>query len=294
MIKPIAGPSSVHVIDRARGPGPVVRSTPIEAAAKVLARTPFERALRDSLHALRERVVTAQTETDPLNRHLGFRVLRSELTAATPDLEAVDDAEEREWAEALLDSIKDEAHLSYESLTPDERQDFEVLLRFEAGLAARTEFHQRVLASRQLARSERANLERLTHQPRTGTTLLFAAGALCLGWMIFSVIRSTPATTWFSFAASVVLLSAGGWLAANPRRALEALRSAEAKERDAREGLRHALKVFEDMEAESQREEAAARAVLLRRPGIERFVAISAPQVTPAMKTAGEVSPAGR
>jgi hypothetical protein len=115
-----------------------------------------------------------------------------------------------------------------------------------------------------------------------------------------------PGWRWSWLLAASLFVLLGSWLSLDPlaRRAwlvrrLEQLtawrQTAAEREARARQTLLHALKLFEEVDAQCRREEAAADAVFQRRPGVQRYVAksgavvaVTVPQVArPKLRVVG-------
>jgi hypothetical protein len=111
---------------------------------------------------------------------------------------------------------------------------------------------------------------------------------LSLGFFLLVLRESRwlPVLRWSSALGALSMVAVGAWLGSDPheRRVwlvaqFEELakwrEDAAARETRAKEELTRALKLFESVDAECQREEAAALAVLKRRPGADRYVSAS-------------------
>lgn len=298
--------------------GPVRPAPAVLGEATVHSPThPFEQALREALISLKEGLARVQAESDPLARHLGYRALDREATDGKVDPEQLSRPDEQQWARELLQTVHREVGRSALYLDDAARVDLEVLLRWELRRHEREDAEARRAAALHVEQLEHASARRVVEEverteqtvsrlapPRPGWqraagVLLAALGLIALGLVVGQPgllakwWRGLPSVRWGSLLGGLGAALAGAWLAVDPqqrrawlvRRLLELAelrRTASEREAAALEALTRAKKLFEEVDAECQREEAAALAVLQRRPGAERYVSLTAPVVVPS------------
>jgi hypothetical protein len=266
--------------------------------------TPFERALREAIAGLRESLEKVAAERDPLTRHLGFRALNQDAKARRFEPEKLSEVDDQQYARELLDSVQTGEHQSFEALQPSEREDLEAVLRFETRLQERELVSAHRTVASQQTEAEQSNTARLErevarHQAAVAelpdtpkpvwlrlSGVAVAVLSLALLAVVWREVKWVPLLRWSTALAAMTTVLLGAWLVSDPyeRRVwlLEQLHElskwkedAVVREQRANEELTRALKLFESVDAECQREEAAARAVFKRRPGVERYVSTS-------------------
>lgn len=286
----------------------VTRPTEVLGAATVReVATPFEQALREAIASLKEQLTRVEGEADPLTRHLGYRAFNRDARARNLDPNALSDPEDQAYAQELLQTARGREAQSFAALDDTARVDLQVLLYLDERLHAReAAAHQRAAAA-QVKSAERATVERLQQQaarheaevaqlPSTPRPAWLRVLGVVLATLSVAVLAALithptlwaalPVLRWTSGLVALSMVVVGGWLGMDPlqRRkwALEQLRqlsewtsTAAQREAAANEALTHALKLFEEVDAECKREEAAALAVLKRRVGAERYVSLS-------------------
>lgn len=275
---------------------------------------PFEQALREALVSLKEGLARVQGELDPLSRHLGYRALDREVGDRKLDPEQLSRPDEQQWARELLHTVHTEAARSTLYLDDAARVDLEVLLRWELKRHERDDAEARRAAALHLEQTQQAAVRRMVDEASSTEAEVAqlrperSAWQRALGLVVglagllafFAIVmqpsllakwaRGLPAVRWSSVALSLVFVAGGGWIAIDPRQRrawlvrrllelAELRRTAAEREAEAREALTRAKKLFEEVDAELQREEAAALAVLQRRPGAERYVNLTRPVV---------------
>jgi hypothetical protein len=275
----------------------------------------FEQALRTALAELKDAFTQVQAEGDPLSRHLGLRQLAEDVGAREWDVSHLSRREEQDYARDLVRDVVTLASQSAERLDAQARTDLDAILRFEARQQERAALEtQRDAASRaearDVARRERlqrdiaqaeARLAALPPQPRpawhrgAGVGLVLCAlVALVLAWSgPVSAGPPVPRGAWG--LAAVVLGAVGAWLVRDRRAALRARLAgllARSQETDAeaarsKEALARALALFGKVDAECRAEEAAAEAVLHRRPGAARYVRRAPASAAPSTPRSG-------
>ncbi|MDP1829512.1 MAG: hypothetical protein Q8L48_39965 [Archangium sp.] len=274
----------------------------------------FEQALRQAIAGIRETVKQLETESDGLTRHLGYRALNRDVSEQGIDPQQLPDPEDRAFAHDVLRGAQQREAQCLAGLDAAAREDLEVVLQLEQARQQRTdaEARHRTAVAEQLAQRgvveglarDARSRERLIETPswtRWPALVLSLAG---LGLLVVLVVRPAllgawaaglPVWRWTSVLAAVALTLAGGWFGMNPlqrrawwqarlQRLATSLRSAREREEVSANALRHARKLFEDVDAECRREEEAARAVLQRRPGAKRYVSLSGPSVLPGAR----------
>lgn len=334
MVKPVTGPERLTPLApvvrpeaRAVSPAPALDGATVHAP-----RGAFEEALRAALISLKEGVVRAEREADPLARHLGFRALEHELAtgpaaafgppageaerpAEARGLEHLARPEEQQWARELLHTLRGGVERSFAALDQAAREDLALLLqqqvRARQWVEAQAQFEAVRQAAEQARTAARLAVERAAHAERreaalpgsrpawqVNTGLVLAAHglvALLLVALQPSLLRlwarGLPGLSWGLLLGGLVGLGAGAfwvldprlrraWLARQLARLAELKRTHAEREAAAAAALAHAKKLFEQVDAECQREEAALRAVLARRPGVERYVNLAGPVVS--------------
>ncbi|MDP2273453.1 MAG: hypothetical protein Q8N23_16150 [Archangium sp.] len=308
MIKPIAG---VDRVTRLLGIAetPPIQPTPVVLAPATwrTATSPLEEALRAALHQFAAALGRVETEPDPLTRHLGFRTVRRELNEAAVAPQNLSDPEEQAWAKSLVDSARAKEHATLGALDAQARSDLEVLLTFERRLderhaadvlrkaATQDQLTQRAVLSRLQRDTERrrADFVKLesSRRPKWARVLGVVIAICSFGVLALRMeFDASPLLSRVTLAGVIFSGLLGSWLALDSRQRrawlkdrLEELatlrQSAAEREAHAKEHLTHALKLFDEVDAQCQREEAAARAVLLRLPGAERYLRTSGPVV---------------
>lgn len=266
--------------------------------------TPFEQALREAIAGLRESLAKVAAERDPLTRHLGFRALNQDAKARHFEPEKLSEADDQDYARELINSVQTKEHQSFEALEANEREDLEALLRFETRLNERAFVSSHRTVASQQAEAEQSTTARLEREvarqqaavaelpdaPKpvwlrvSGVVLSVLSLALLV--LVWREAKWVPMLRWSTALGAFTTVLLGAWLGSDPyeRRVwlLEQLNElskwkedAVVREQRAKEELTRALKLFESVDAECQREEAAALAVLKRRPGAERYVSAS-------------------
>ncbi len=288
---------------------PPVQPTPVVLAPATFrtAASPLEEALRATLHQFAAALGRVEAEAEPLTQHLGFRTLRRELDEAAISPQKLSDPEEQEWAKTLIDSARVKEHATLGSLDAQARSDLEVLLNFERRLDERHAADVRWKTASEDQVTQRAvltRLERDTERRRLDFAKLESARrpkwARMLGVVIafcscgvLALRMEFDASPWLNVVTLAGVIFAGllgSWLALDSRQRrawlkdrLEELatlrQSAAEREAHAKEHLAHALELFDEVDAQCQREEAVARAVLLRLPGAQRYARTSGPVV---------------
>jgi hypothetical protein len=285
------------------------RAAPVLAEATLRTAPPaFEQALRAAIAGLRDSMARLEAEIDPLSKHLGFRALNRDVAARGVDPEQLSRPDEQQYAGELLRSARGREAQTFVGLDPAARLDLEVLLQLERRLHERDALAARRAAADQAQAKERDTAERLerdlvrereTVEKAPAVTrplwlrllgvaaallsFAFAAALAAQPHLLGAWLDGLPAVRWSSVLGALLLGALGSWLGTDPakRRAwllaqVEALtesgRLAKAREREAAEALTRARKLFEEVDAECRREEAAALAVLQRRPGAARYV----------------------
>lgn len=271
--------------------------------------TPFEQALREAIVGLRESLARVEREGDPLTRHLGFRALNRDVAARHLDEQKLSQPEDQAYAQQVLQTARGLEAQSFASLDAAARLDLEVLLHFEERLHARHEAaSQRTAATRDEA-AERAQAERLQRDlerkcaavDRLGSAtrpawlrllglVLALLGVMALSaalgrlpWIVGAWVQGASGPRWTTVLGAVALTALGAWLSVDPQRRrawllaraqrlIESRRGASLRVARAEEALSRARKLFEEIDDECRREEAAALAVLQRRPGAQRYV----------------------
>ncbi len=291
----------------ARDLGPLARPSegalepePRQGPAK--RRAPAAPSLRESLAALKEGLTRVEAEGEPVTRTLGFRALQREAAPDALEPEHLERPEEREWAKELLQAVRTGEARTQLGLGDEARADLGLLLHLEQLREARAQAAQLREAALHAQREHRSGADRLAREearlrrqaqtlarPRSTQVVLGVSlalvGALALGGLFASGLGSRLGVT-----GCALLVLAGAWLSLAPwqRRAWVQRRLAElaalqksqaAREAEDAERLVRARKCFEDVDAECQREEAAALAVFLRRPGAQRYLRLTGPAV---------------
>ena len=305
-----------------RGPEPLwttrsVSNRPAQSAAEVLGAatertpvTPFERALREAIVALRESLARIDAEADPLAKHLGFRALNRDVGTRGLDEKQLSQPEDQAYARQLLDSARGREAQSFAALDDAARLDLEVLLRMEERLHTREDASSRRAAATSEEAAERAKVERLQRdleqrcaavdrltsatRPLWLRVLGIVLALLSLG--VVAVLRlprllgewarGLPPLQWTSVLGALGLALLGAWLSVDPQqrrawllaraqRLADSRRGAAERAARAAEALTRARKLFEQVDDECRREAAAALAVLQRRPGAQRYVNMS-------------------
>ena len=301
-------PSRIGAVAPIQPPRPIERvgslitdhARPLPPATRLEVRPPFIQALREALHALRDRVVGVRAEDEPVTRYLGFRSLDQEAQDTTRELDGLDD-DERTWAESLRAEVSQEQQQAQDALDDDARADLAALLQLEQRHVERTTVRQQLDQVTERSQARARTVARLVQEeaevgktplrlPRAWLlpTVVTALAAVTVG---ARVVRGLPLLGWSSAIAAAASFLTLLWLVAHPllRRGplvrrlaqLRTVREAEQQqEAEAAAALRHALKVFEDVDAACRREEDAAQAVFHRRPGVQRYLKASGPVVT--------------
>lgn len=308
MIKPLSG------VDRVTRLIGIAEAPPVQPTPVVLApatwrtpTSPVEEALRAVLHQFAAALGRVETQTEPLTRHLGFRTIRRELNDAAVNPENLSDLEDQAWAKSLVDSARVKEHATLGSLDAQARSDLEVLLHFEQRLderlaadvrrkaASEDQVTQRAVLTRLERDAERRRLDFVklesSRRPKWARVLGVVIAVCSCGVLALRMeFEASPVLNVVTLAGVVFSGLLGSWLALDSRQRrawlkerLEELatlkQSAAEREAHAKEHLTHALKLFDEVDAQCQREEAAARAVLLRLPGAERYLRTSGPVV---------------
>lgn len=306
-MKPVRGPEPPWTTRPvfARPPQRVI--PPLGPATSHAPRAAFEQALREAMIALRESMAHVDAEADPLAKHLGYRSLHRQVQAGGLDERQLSDAEERTYAHQLLETVRSREAQSFAALDDAAREDLETLLRREEHLHAWDETSTRHAAASRDHATERATAERLQRELerqgaaadrlglRTRPLWLRVLGALLAVASASAVVlvrrsdlwsawmEGLPALEWTSLAVALGLGAWGAWLSVDPRqrrawllerveRLVLAHRGATIRATRAADELTRAKKLFEQVDDECRREEAAALAVLQRRPGAQRYV----------------------
>jgi hypothetical protein len=264
----------------------------------------FEQALRDAIAGLKESMARIALESDPLTRHLGFRALNRDAKARHFEPEKLSEPDDQQYAKELLKSVEGRETQSLDALDPNDREDLETLLRFETRTQERIFVSTQRAAATQVAEDERSKSTRLEQEvarqraaiaqlpedakPVWLRVMGVVMAVLSLGFFLLVLRESRwlPVLRWSSALGALSMVAIGAWLGSDPheRRVwlvaqFEELakwrEDAAARDTRAKEELTRALKLFESVDAECQREEAAALAVLKRRPGADRYVSAS-------------------
>jgi hypothetical protein len=281
------------------------------AATQHVPATPFEQALREAIAGLRASMARVEAEADPLTKHLGFRALNREVEARGLDGQQLSRPDDQAYAHELLQTARGREAQSFAALDDAARLDLEVLLHLEERFRARdeasasrtaathqsaTEYERAERLQRELDR-QRASTERLPDKQRPAWLRLLgvalALGSLTvLGGLLSHPLLlgewadGLPALRWSTALGALGLSLLGAWLSLDPQRRrawlLAQVQQLTVSQRDAKraqthaaEALARARKLFEQIDDECRREEAAAVAVLQRRPGAQRYVRTS-------------------
>lgn len=311
MPQSVRGVSPIHPARRieATTRAPTQTLGALEPATRREVPPPFVQILREALHRLRERVTEVRAEAEPLNRVLGFRSLEGEADELTRDLSRLEEDEQR-WAKELRSDVREGGATARAGLDATAEADLALLLQLEQRHQERVTQRQRLDAAAGRTQERARAVARLVDDEasaqRTPLRLPYAwvlpvlvtAGALlALSWRLWSAL---PLLTPGSLLQGGAVLAAAAWFFLHPlhRRAAVLSRLADLRRRrereqvaeaDAASELRHALKVFEEVDAACRREEEAALAVFHRRPGAQRYLRASGAVVVTQFETPPEV-----
>jgi hypothetical protein len=270
--------------------------------------TPFEQALREAIVGLRESMARIEAEVDPLTKHLGFRALNRDVRARGLDERQLKEPEDQSYARELLDAARGREAQSFAALDDAARGDLELLLHLEERLHARDEASSRRATATRDDATERARVERMQRElerkcavvDRLAATerplwlrvlgvvlamvsLVMAVVVVGLPRLVGAWTQGVPTVRWTTVLGALGLMGLGAWLGVDPQRRrawllarvqrlAESRRGAAERATRASEALTRARKLFEEVDDECRREEAAALAVLQRRPGAQRYV----------------------
>jgi hypothetical protein len=238
-----------------------------------------------------------------------------ERSSEARGLEHLARPEEQQWARELLQTLRGGVERSFAALDEPAREDLARLLQQQVRARQWAEAQAQLEAVRRAAEQARTAarlvVERVAHAERreaalpgsrpawqVNTGLVLAAHGLVTLLLVAlqpSVLRlwarGLPGLSWGLLLGGLAALGAGAFWALDPRlrrawlaRQLAGLaelkRTHAEREAAAAAALARARKLFEEVDAECQREEAALRAVLARRPGVERYVNLAGPVVS--------------